>query len=992
MKILRIVVIFICTMTAVPSYARENRQMPQGIPPEAMEQIRKMLPPGVQLPPGFGMPGTMPATTMSSGTAGTPTPQKNSYTPLPDSSASLSPSGSGRTPEQRAAALAIVNAELDRLPYILPKKEDAPTRSAVLKIAGDRNAAARKKFGPMDLSTYSRAVTWTLRFDGLQTDGRKARDYSLSVASVTNYFNMPHFVIAFASAVFSLDPHSTSNAGNFASAIITAGERLNLPASQAKTTATGQAQPLDPYRRDAESVYLYALALSMDKDDWTDASLTPILNLGNLYIDMGRLEEARSLFQVARNQSPFSWDAALGMAAYFHAIGKPDKALAILEDDNLDRPVSLMVAKKAAKALEKSEEYAGLPADAPEEKFAEGIKAVNSEPITTAADFMAQMDQSERNKMRYFIEHLPPQGSFTAPKINKLTQYASAQAISSIHGVSAMKDFHQMLQNYAITTSVSVATEQLKMLSRMGMDLNLGIDLDDVAKHPEKYANSKHRPKVKVDKSKLMANLQKLQNQAETARRELATGKTGTLIEMVAQLDPFFKILQMNPEEYADPMNINIQKHNFAVHNRKVNLYNGCLYSVNKRISQAVVEIQKRYSARMEELEARQTAEEAELDASEKDDPIARHNIHTRFFNGANGAAEAAFGSATNLTNTNYVNKIKPTAEAYYYDVIRHVGLISDPDVRMQKDAELRRNINSALVMALGTVAMAHGSFHHYDEFECGCSQESLARAREQQREARDAEENARIARNMAAKVAFDSGEIPPSTPLYERLDAYGTDFDFYFFKGRISCIRTEVNFNISLPVPGSPEISLSQSISENTGAATYGQGIKLGVGVDETVGGTKVNVGAYLDLSSSVKTDGQGVVKDYSVTAGTGLKVSASGTTVSVGGQLTIGKGGDIRDSDFSAGVSKSFNNKMGELDPGGSGKVAFEASTKRGCSLSGKVEQTLTPVKDFVDSAKTKALGDMGELIPTDDFLQKEAWSGKYCSNKEECNKSRK
>jgi thioredoxin-like negative regulator of GroEL len=166
-----------------------------------------------------------------------------------------------------------------------------------------------------------------------------------------------------------------------------------------------------------------------------------MINLGNLYIDMNRPDEARSLMQAARKQSPFSWDAAIGMAAYFHSINKPDKARAILDDENLDRPQTLMVAKKASKALEKTKD---LPIDSPEELYKENIKTISAEPIATAADFMAQIDEEKAMNAR-FVERLPPQGSFKAPSIKKLTQYASLKAINSPQGESAVKDFADML-------------------------------------------------------------------------------------------------------------------------------------------------------------------------------------------------------------------------------------------------------------------------------------------------------------------------------------------------------------------------------------------------------------------------------------------------------------------------------------------------------------------------------------------------------------------
>jgi hypothetical protein len=252
--------------------------------------------------------------------------------------------------------------------------------------------------------------------------------------------------------------------------------------------------------------------------------------------------------------------------------------------------------------------------------------------------------------------------------------------------------------------------------------------------------------------------------------------------------------------------------------------------------------------------------------------------------------------------------------------------------------------------------------------------------------------------------VAFDSGEIPESTPLFKKLDAYGFDFDYFFFTGRMSCAYTKVNFDLTIPlIPGSPSITLGQKISEFTGAGAYDQGMKVSIKAGE-------GVKAFVNLSSAVTMDGQGVVKDYSVTAGTGLKVTAGSTNVTVGGQMTFGPGGTVRDSDFSAGISHDFpiGKQYTGDDVSFTGNVSLEASTKRGCSLSGAVEGSLDKVKEMVDEAKTQAMmkqknpadeakksaaqrdqeekaekkvaSKYGDLIDTDQFLKKELWSRKF------------
>jgi hypothetical protein len=876
-----------------------------------------------------------------------------------------------RTPEEKARALRAVNAELESLPVKLSKKEDAPDQAAILKLAAEYSVFSQKNLKAEDLSEYSRAVTWTPVFNGEKPNPTMAKNYSFSVSSVTNYFNKPYFIMAYATAVFSLDPKSITSANNLAAAIAIAGKRLYPDKTKAKN--------LEPFNKSAEAIYLYALSLSMDKNTYTDESLVSLINLGNLYIDMNKLDEARSLMQAARKQSPYSWDAAIGMAAYFHSINKPDKARAILDDENLDRPQTLMVAKKASKALEKTKD---LPIDSPEELYKENIKTITSEPIVTAADFMAQIDEEKAIEMRRFVENLPPQGSFKAPSIKKLTQYASLKAINSPQGESAVKDFADMLQRYSISSFASLGQDQMKMLERLGIDADMNVDLNDVVRNPEKYRNMKKKPKVKVDKSAIKEKMDDWKREGQRAKADMKKGDASGLADLVSQYDPSIAILQIDPYDYADPMNVIIQKHNFAVHNRKSNLYRGYLHSINRRLHRALNEILEQYRKKITEAKAVKEKQLEQFNAQKKaagakaysaEWKLREHNIHVAYFNSCNNAAEVAFGSAANLTATTYTQKIKPTIEAYYYDVIRHVALISDPEVRIQKDTELRQSIYSAMVYSLSMVGAAHSSFEYHDEWDCDCDIASLLQQREMEAEERRKEENDRIQSNKAAKKAFDSGEIPESTPLFKKIDGYGFDFDYFFFKGRMSPARTTVRFNMKLPIPGSPEIFLSQSVSEFTGTGTYGQGIKLTLGAKQ--GG--VQAGAYFDLSSSVTMDGQGVVQDYSVTAATGLRVSANNTSLSVGGQLTFGPGGEVRDSNFSAGVKQDFKNGFG-----GTASVSIEASTKQGCKYSGAVEQTIDEAVRSIKEAKKQEYGEMlgGYYSVEDLYKKKVVWPGNF------------
>lgn len=1003
-------------------------QAPSAMPPGfSLEQLKKMLPPGVTLPPEM-----VKAMQQAEGQAVQEAEEPEGYAPetlvpippapqytydhAPSGSSEYSPFGSGRDEGERRLALIAVENELNAKPLLLPDPNSVPSRHYMLGMASEMNRIARQKFLPADLTDYTAIINWVPQFEGKTPNKTRARELSIAVALATSSFPRPYYNTAVAIAVFALDPDSPVASGNMGAAILSGGEMIceKNPSPEA----------LAPYRHDAESAFLYAIQCSMEGDQWSETSLTPVINLGNLCIDMGRLEEARSLFMVARKIKPESWDAALGLGAYFTALNQKDKALAILEDDNLDRPLGPGLPVKTSKSLEKSEEFADLPVEAPEEKFEKGIEIMAAEPVLTSADFISQLDQSERNKMRYFIEHLPVQGSFEAPSIKKLTQYSTLKVMSGPQGMSALKDFSEMLAVFSLSSFASTTNEQLDWLAGMGLRIDPGVDMNDVAKNPQKYMNKDLHPNASISgKEEFVARMKQMGMDANKAKLDLATGDVSSTFAIAGQVDAMHLILQMNPDDYADPMNVVMQKMNYTVYQRKNHLYNGYLYKLNKKTFDQVTDIisqcnrkmedlAKIRDAEMKEVEERKKAAEAQAKATgttfqTAEWALIEHNIHVKFFHAANNIQETGFGSATNLVSTTYMQRFKPNVEAYYYDVFRHIALISDPDVRQKKDADLRNSINQALTWYLNTVMAAHGSFRYYDDWDCGCSLEELLAAREAEQKAMESEENARIARNKAAKAVFDSGEIPESSPLFKKLDSYVDEYQLGLIKVRASCARTVVEVNTewlqkAFNLPAS--FNYKSTTSEFTGATTRDAG--LSVGVKKEVGNGEVS--ANLNLSVSVSSDGNGVVKDYSVTAGADAGVSVGNYTASAGGEFKIsGDQGGIKDysvtasanssvkygettvsggasvsygskgleTDFSAKVTQDFSNGVGT-----EGSASFEASTKRGCSVSGDVNQTINPAgaqvqKDAVEKVKKETGLDLNT-----DFFKKELWSGKY------------
>jgi len=79
--------------------------------------------------------------------------------------------------------------------------------------------------------------------------------------------------------------------------------------------------------------------------------------------------------------------------------------------------------------------------------------------------------------------------------------------------------------------------------------------------------------------------------------------------------------------------------------------------------------------------------------------------------------------------------------------------------------------------------------------------------------------------------------------------------------------------------------------------------------------------------------------------------------------------------ESDFSSKVTQDFKNEMGT-----DGSASFEASTKRGCSVSGNVNQTINPAGVQVQKSAVDQLNKNTKTKVNIDFYKKELWSGKF------------
>ncbi|MDX9938326.1 MAG: hypothetical protein WCY74_03725 [Sphaerochaetaceae bacterium] len=900
------------------------------------------------------------------------------FVPLPDHGSSVS---SAQEPDyvlEEKASEELVHDLSAISPYVPSPKESL--RSQAIEIAEARYAEAISGLEADMFGEFHRLVRWDVSFDKMMKDSTLAREHSYLVSVVVNHIDRPNFSVALAASVFALDVEDPISIGNLASAILSAGERRHPYA--------GMEPLLAPYREDARILYAYALACSLagssENPSWTLRSLTPLVNLGNLLVDLKELEEAKAVLLAARTLDPTDWPAALALASCYEAQGRRDLAKRILEDERLRVPAMIAARKAAGASLEETDVYVGIPPHAPDAQFEQALTAMRDQDILTAADFIGQLDQSDRNKMRHFIENLPVQGSYQAPPITLVSQFSSLQAINGPLGLAALNDFAEAVNLFGIRASFSEIGMKETTMENLGMSVSYNFDMQDVMAHPEKYEDFEAQVEVEGEEQ-LEARIAEMERLAMQAERELATGKTASVIALGSMIDPSIALFGLDLNRYADPMNIVMQQYNLAVHNRKVNTYGTYLFSANNRTRQAVDQILAGVTGEFKKIAEREEAaseqlakqETAARDAGQDTDTaqwrLRWHSLHVTYNNQYNNVANVAWNQATMLAATNYLQKIKPNVEALYYDVIRHVAMISDPDVREQKEKNLRAIIDQNVFQGLVIVLNAFSALNFAEEWDCGCDVKNLREQYDQEQEAIEKAENERIARNRGEKKRFESGEIPESSPLFKKLDDYGTDLDIPFIPfmtGRISCARTVVEFKADLSSIGGPKLDYGFTESAATGATTHRGGMELAFDRDI---GSGFNAGATLSVGGSVSMDGKGVVTDYSATGSARISLSAGDSSLSAGGEVSVGPNGVVT-YDTSVSATGSVGSAIG------GGEVSVESSIQRGSSMTARAEANLNPFSDGLDTALNSDADGNSSPLQVDTSMKQELWNGRF------------
>jgi hypothetical protein len=353
---------------------------------------------------------------------------------------------------------------------------------------------------------------------------------------------------------------------------------------------------------------------------------------------------------------------------------------------------------------------------------------------------------------------------------------------------------------------------------------------------------------------------------------------------------------------------------------------------------------------------------------------LMEHNIHTRFMNEYNMRAEYEWKEATMVAAKAYADKIKPRAERFYYDVFRHIALISDPEAREKKNREFEQMLIFGVGQGLENVLGAFGSMPYVQEWDCHCDIGSLLADAEREEKELEQIRQEQEAREQQERRRFESGEIPPSSPLFQKLDAYGTDLNIPFIpllSGRVSCARSTFTLAAEFPTALSPKATYTFTESAFTGATTHAAGLEISVSGEEG----SLSSAATLNVQGSISLDGHGTVTDYSVTGAGSVNAGLGPVSGRIGAESGYTSKGGLT-ADASGGLTAVLDGAYGR-----STEVTIEASARRGSTLSVQAEQNLNPYSGEINSfLKDVSKESVGDKFPFSTSVKKELWSGKF------------
>lgn len=557
-------------------------------------------------------------------------------------------------------------------------------------------------------------------------------------------------------------------------------------------------------KADAVAVYEYAVSLDPKNAD-------TLVNLGNVYMDLDRQEDAKILFQAALKLIPKYSRAKEGMATYWLARGDKKKAAEELKKDQIMLPGYVRKMNESSEIIADPERAPDVTAGDSLETAAAALKLKKLEPASTA-DFIEEFDPVDAQQIRNKIKYLPKDDRLNLPKITSIAEVSSYDIY--YHKTRGFKGYSANFKAFFKKWGKSLEKLQKKNLANMGIQANKG----SVKFSPE-------------------TDPAKLKELGEKAKQELKEGKMDALRELMSKLDPEqSRALQPeNPNE--SKITAYIRTYNMQELNKKRNAYLFYFQRLDEKYRNI---LQNDAKVRFQEIERFNDMEAREIEAIENSDlpPEVKsaqiREIRIQYGLRRNRERENWFHDSFGLMVYQYINTFKPAMEEMWVDCMPHVKLISDQQSRDKWYADISSmalfSSSSFLSMVVGSAA-ADGTWDDVTE-------QDLQNA---EAELKDALEKA----NQKAAEDFQETSTPEGFSIDALLDKFTINQKLGPFEVALTPHSIEVTG--SLLVKG----KLSYDWKKDSLSAGLGVGAKFGIDVK----GAQGEAGVSTMLTVTVNT-----------------------------------------------------------------------------------------------------------------------------------------
>ena len=781
---------------------------------------------------------------------------------------------------------------------------------------------------------FKKAVNWTPTFDGTKNNPELAGKLSYDMAIFGVYAATPNITTALACAVFDIASNDVAAVMNLSNAIASFCDYNKDAAVRAKQKEI---------YADAETVFLYAIYGSIADGKYTVMSLSPLVGLGNLYLDMKKFEDARQKFETALQIDEYYLPAISGMEAYYEATKKT------------------MPGGFGEKAKKKPSEIgkAFNKIDENQKILKEDVKAESEEELetymnelckiesVTYADILENIDPQTAAQVRQNVNKINSRMKLIIPNLDALTAFTRVgeDNYTNIKATTeAVAEDLEHLTKYTLRMTMSHVNKGADMLENTGIDtkvsvsgmgsMNLSELMRDATKNPEKYADAQ----IHVNEAELQRKAMAYGNSMlKTANKAVAGDKQEMekLKKQASKLDPAAAIMAKNPFDYANSYDILIQQRNVPPMLAKTGALNAYMIKVLDKISKPLEEIREKfnrefkettdkYQAKLEKLKKdfKKKCDDAEKayvptgdgecqDWSPPAEWVAEYNlqrcdIEKEAAVEINAVINTAFAASTQVTTMAY-KKLERNIPRMYNSIMKHMVYISDEKYRNQQEDILIGTIATQLLAAITQVIGSYGyGFGYQDERLAGggCSDpEYIAKLRAIIDERLAEQTNEQILARRAKIHSLKNGVIDEDCEFYkEQVKLYGYKQNFGFFTIDANDFRTKSGATIWIPFGTNLSATIGGQWTENhlNGQTTYDIDAKLTAKAGEkeipgTMGKGKAEAKAEISGGTTFVVDTEGKIHFRDFRGGAEVSVSAAGATLAVGGIVSTQRGSSI-------------------------------------------------------------------------------------------------